>query len=130
MLECQSLLELERRTTRADTPAAEFEDVSSGFLGRSQETSLSTLLTDTSLSSIGGLGYSISSSSSSLPQTPTDSSSPRTMMASSTMPPLLPTDMSTSTKMPPKDMSTTSSTKMIPPAPSFPPPPVPSKPQI
>ena len=63
------------------------------------------------------------------------------MMASSTMPPLLPTstkmppmDMSTTTtttKMLPMDMSTTStSTKMIPPAPSFPPPPVPSKPQI
>jgi len=35
------------------------------------------LFSDTSLSSIGGLGYSISSSSSSLPQTPPDSSSPR-----------------------------------------------------
>merc|ERR1719220_2279489 len=116
MLECQSLLELERRTTRADTPAAEFEDVSSGFLGRSQETSLSTLLTDTSLSSIGGLGYSISSSSSSLPQTPPDSSSHRIMMTSSTMPPLLPTEVSTSTKMLPMDMSTTttSNTKMPP----------------
>ena len=35
------------------------------------------LFSDTSLSSIGGLGYSISSSFSSLPQTPPDSSSPR-----------------------------------------------------